>query len=269
MTRLASWLALTIGIALPCAAEAQTGPDQARARALFMEGGAYADAEEWEPALEAFEGSLALVERASTMVAIAGVLVRLERGRDALAMLDRLRESADPRRDAAHLRAGEELRPRAEEIAAQEALAAPTEPRPVVLPDVDVEPEPPSSHPSERDLLGELLYPIIVAGAGVVALVAMGVFIGLREGAIAERDALCPDAVCPDIAARDAANAHHADADTWTVATNVAWVSGAVLLTAGAVWGALVLALGGSSEETVVVPALGPSYAGAHLQGTF
>lgn len=270
MRRLAPCFCFLIGAALPSAVEAQTGEEQARARELFMEGRTHAAAEEWGLALVAFEGSLALVERASTMVSVAGVLVRLERGRDALAMLDRLRGIADPQRDRSHLRAAEELRPRAEEIAAEEA-AEPREPEPVLPPDVDVEPVPdtPRPSPSERDLVGELLGPIIVAAAGVLGLGAMGLFIGLREGALSERDALCPDAVCPDVATRVASMAHHADADTWTVATNIAWVSGAVLLTAGAAWGAVVLALGGSSEDVVVVPALGPSYAGAQLGGVF
>jgi len=75
--------------ALPASSLAQSG-DAARARALFMEGRRLAGEERWDAALDSFESSLALVERASTMVSIANVLVRLGRGRDALAMLDRL-----------------------------------------------------------------------------------------------------------------------------------------------------------------------------------
>lgn len=245
-------------------ASAQSG-EETRARELFMEGRAHGEAGEWNQALDSFEGSLELVERTSTMVSVANVLVRLGRGRDALAMLDRFDAIAHPRRDRRHIRAARDLRTRAEEIAANEPVA----PEPLPEPVVELDPEPAPEPAPPRDLVGELIVPIIVAGVGVLSFGAMGLFAALRDGAISERDELCPDQVCPDVAARDRAVGLHGDADTWTTATNVAWVSGAVLLAAGVTWGVLVLVLGEPSPDVALIPTLGPGHAGAVVVGRF
>jgi len=130
-----------------------------------------------------------------------------------------------------------------------------------------VAPPPAPAPPPERDVLGDLIGPIVVAGAGALAFGAMGIFIGLRGAALSERDRLCPAQACPDEGARQEALARHADADTFTVATNVAWIGGAALLAVGATWGALALALGGPSDDVALTPALDPTYAGVRLGG--
>lgn len=102
----------------PSLAGAQTAPataaDQAEARRLFDAGRAHADAERWPDAVTAFEGSRALLERASTLFNLASALVRVGRALDALETLDALERIADPHRDRALLAGAPDLRARAE-----------------------------------------------------------------------------------------------------------------------------------------------------------
>ncbi|MEZ4338353.1 MAG: hypothetical protein R3B82_17160 [Sandaracinaceae bacterium] len=114
------------------------------------------------------------------------------------------------------------------------------EPEPVAEPEPEPEPEP---APEERaaggsdDVLATVIPGAVVAGVGVIAFVASAVTFSLREDALSARDALCPDAVCPTVADREEALAQHADASTYTDATNALLVVGLVAVAGG---GALV-----------------------------
>ena len=89
--------------------------------------------------------------------------------------------------------------------------------------------------------------------AGGAALVVAGVFAALRADALAARDRACDAAGCDPIA-RD----HHDAYRDWTVATNVAWITGAAAVAAGGAW------LGASLVRRRAVPlaAVAPGYAG-------
>lgn len=246
---------------LPGVALAQSDADVEQARQLWAEGRDLAEQGEWEAALDRFERSAALVDRASTVVSIANAAVRLERPERAIEALDHLAEIADPEDDAQLLEAGAQLRAVAEE---QLAARPPPEPEPVLAPQPDPEPAP----AGEADVLGAVLGPSIVLGAGVIAFVIAGGLFAAREDAIARREELCPDMLCPSVAVAEQAEAHHASADELTTGTNAAIVIGSLAAAAGATWLVLVLALDeGGATEVAVRPLPGGGTLG--LEGTF
>lgn len=122
MRRLVAACALAVAFASASALAQPTAPQvpapspnvQRDARSLFEQGRAHAAAEHWVEALEAFQASLVLTERPSTLFNIAAALVRLGRAREALETLDRFDALADPRRDATLLVDAAELRRTAE-----------------------------------------------------------------------------------------------------------------------------------------------------------
>lgn len=268
----AALAALALVLAAPTAA-AQSRDDTAAARADWERGRALAGEGDWAGARDAFEASLARVERASTLISLATAEVHLGHGRAALAALDRLAEIAHPRRDRAHLRAAEQLRPRAEELAAAEAAAeaAPPpapEPEPVAPP--PPEPEPAAPEGANDDFLAALAPGLAIAGIGVLTFIGAAATFAVRQDALAARDARCPGAVCPTGADREAALAHHADAATLTDATNALLAVGLVAVAAGGALVAVGLAMGPSEAAPVsVAPVVGPSGAGLHVAGRF
>lgn len=93
----------TVLASLLLAAGARAQPRQSvdgpSARELFERGVGHAEAGEWEPALEDFRASLALVERPRTLFNVAVALDHLERGPECVAAIDALldHEDVDPR----------------------------------------------------------------------------------------------------------------------------------------------------------------------------
>ncbi len=81
----------------PAAAE---DPSAVRARELFQQGVGLSRAERWAEALAAFQQSLALVERPSTLLNIATALQRLGRSRECIAAVDRYLAVSDATADA-------------------------------------------------------------------------------------------------------------------------------------------------------------------------
>jgi hypothetical protein len=98
-----------------------------------------------------------------------------------------------------------------------------------------------------------LVGPAVTLAAGGAALVVAGVFAALRADALTARDGAC-DATGCDPVARD----HHDAYRGWTVATNVAWIAGAVTVAAGGAW------LGASlvRRRAVALATVAPGYAG-------
>ncbi len=91
--------------ALPVAAQEDASDATfARARELFVEGVELTRQDRWGEALVYFQRSLALVERPNTIFNVAGILVRLGRGREAVEHYERYLRAApadDPDRAAA------------------------------------------------------------------------------------------------------------------------------------------------------------------------
>ena len=107
-------------------------------------------------------------------------------------------------------------------------------------------PPPPPPPPSEATLalrrsLGWLTVqgrgraPWVVAGVGGAILGAGAVFFGLREAALADRDAACPNARC-NAAGVSAALGHHDRAGTFNTLTNVSIGLGVAAVVVGASW---------------------------------
>ncbi len=86
---------------------------------------------------------------------------------------------------------------------------------------------------------------IAVAIVGAGGLATSGITFAARQDAVASRDRSCDAAGC-DPAALD----HHARAQDFNLATNVAIVGGAIALGAGALIVTVAIATGGSSTET-------------------
>ncbi|MGE0791880.1 MAG: hypothetical protein AB7S26_39770 [Sandaracinaceae bacterium] len=252
-------LACASSIAIVVPAHAQRPPDERQARSLWAEGRALADDGDLEGALDRFERSFALVERASTALSIATVAVRLDRPERALAALDDLERIADPDRDAEHLEAGRRVRE-----AALAAIAArpPAEPEPTPEPEPGPPPEPVTA--SARDPWVPLIGPIALLGAGVATFIAAIATFVVRGDQLGQRDALCPQQICATEADRTRALALHADADTLNTATNVLDVVGAVLLAGGATWLVLELTLDRDEGDAQVALTLQPGGLGLH-----
>lgn len=81
----------------------------------------------------------------------------------------------------------------------------------------------------------------VLGGAGVVALLGAGVMIGLREGALGDARALCPEEGgalrCPNPAAETEAAGLRDDASTWTLGAAIAGGVGVAALVGAVVWG--------------------------------
>ncbi len=107
-------LAWVISVAAPALATAQTTAQSREARTLFEQGRALSTQEHWVDALDAFQRSRALVDRATTVFNIAAVLVRLGRSHDALAALDELAGMLEAPRDHALAEQAAALRAEAE-----------------------------------------------------------------------------------------------------------------------------------------------------------
>lgn len=89
--------ALSLAVALPAAAQ-----DVARARQLFEQGLASARASHWVEARDAFQESLEIAERPSTVLNLAGAQVQTGQLVDAAASYRRFLDIARTGRDAAH-----------------------------------------------------------------------------------------------------------------------------------------------------------------------
>lgn len=100
--------------------------------------------------------------------------------------------------------------------------------------------------------------PWVVMGVGAASLAAAGVFFLLRNDALDERDRLCgggtEDDPCTvrDVATRSLVVASEDRAETFNIATNVAWSVGAAAIAGGFTWW-LVARLRGSPEQTTTV----------------
>jgi hypothetical protein len=123
---------------------------------------------------------------------------------------------------------------------AQETLTVRLEPEPTgtgaAPPTLPPPPPPPGEHPPEvsaprRSWAG----PVAVLGVGALALGASGVFLLLRNGALAERDRQCDATGCPD-----EARGAHDRAASFNAVTNITLAAGVGGLALGALW--LVLA---------------------------
>lgn len=101
---------LLASLVVAAPARAQTAAETREARTLFEQGRALSTEERWIDALDAFQRSRALLERASTVFNLAAVLVRLGRTREALVALDDFDRLADPARDRAIIAQASELR---------------------------------------------------------------------------------------------------------------------------------------------------------------
>ncbi len=237
-----------LGAALACVAWLAASPraeaQREEARQLWLEGRALTEAGDYEAALDRFERSFDLVERASTALSVATLAVELGRGERALAALDDLERLADPTADAELLASGRTVRARAEALV-EAARPPPEDPSPPIAPPLE-EPAPRATDPEPSGGVEPFLGPIVL---GALAAVSLGLDIGAfvaREDRVAERDALCPNAFCPDDATADRARALHDDASTFTAMANVAGIAAGVLAAAAATW--LVIALTTSSE---------------------
>ncbi|MFO0649913.1 MAG: hypothetical protein U0326_27080 [Polyangiales bacterium] len=133
---------------------------------------------------------------------------------------------------------------------------------PVTVTPVTVTPVvgPPTTPASQGPGVG----PWIVMGAGVASLALSGVFFGLREGALSDRDARCTgaalrgdDCVVPAAQVQDAQSAQDA-AVGFTTAAYVTLGVGAAALAGGVLW----RVLGGRRTENVTVSA-SPTATGA------
>lgn len=237
---------------VPAAASAQSAAQTREARDLWREGRSLAEQGDWEAALDRFERSFALVERASTALSIATAAVQLERPERALSALDDLERVADPERDAEHLEAGVLVRQHAEEQIATRPPPEPVEPVEPIDPVTPVEAGPPPED-EPGDSFGPFIGPTAVGGAALITFaVAIGTFVA-RQDALSERDALCPSQLCPDEAARQAALDRHADAETFNTATNATVIAGAILAAGAATWLVLAITLDGGGDDDAQV----------------
>lgn len=94
-------LGLTLGALAPTTARAQTRAELAEARELFTQGLAAAREAQWVEARDYFERSLAITERASTLLNLASALAETGSLRDAARRYERFLEIARGR-DARH-----------------------------------------------------------------------------------------------------------------------------------------------------------------------
>jgi hypothetical protein len=81
----------------------------------------------------------------------------------------------------------------------------------------------------------------VLGGGGVVALLGAGVMLGLRESALGDARALCPEEGgalrCPNAAAETEAAGLRDDASTWTLGAAIAGGVGVAALVGAVVWG--------------------------------
>jgi hypothetical protein len=100
-------------------------------------------------------------------------------------------------------------------------------------------------------------------GVGAASLAAAGVFFLLRNGALDERDRLCgggtEDDPCTvrDVATRSLVVASEDRAETFNVATNVAWSVGAAAIAGGFTWWLVARRRGSREQATTVLLAPG------------
>lgn len=97
-----SLLALTLVLCAASPASAQDAADVARARQLFQSGLEEARGQRWDAARDAFAESLALAERPSTLLNLAGAQVQTGQLVEGAASYRRFLELATDGRDAAH-----------------------------------------------------------------------------------------------------------------------------------------------------------------------
>lgn len=104
------WLSVLVVLSQAGGVAAQASEPEARARDLFDEGLAFAQADRWPEALAAFRRSATLVPRASTSYNIANALYRLDRPVEALSELDDYDRMPEVQLDGRAQRRGDELR---------------------------------------------------------------------------------------------------------------------------------------------------------------
>jgi hypothetical protein len=188
---IARQLAFGAALALLAADPARAQPDEALARDLFQEGVALAKEERWESALEKFEESVSLVERASTVFNIGTTLVRLNRHKAAIESFERFLELTDLPEQK---RAAEDLIARSREsLASIELTIAPPGARLAI--DGEVLPSNGPVHEVELDP-GERTFEVSAEGFGSIRET-----IALAPGArVVKSFALEPISAPPDVA---------------------------------------------------------------------
>ncbi len=195
------WTAVLASFPMPALADALE-----EARELFDAGVAASGDERWAEARDYFESSLALAEKAATLLNLAVAEVKLGRGRDALRTLDRFDRMADPAQHPAMIERSRVLR----KLAAQAAVTEPepplpraeASPTPSVTATSEVAPEPPRHQsanepttaptPPLSSSLGGPRLLLSLGGALAAGAVGSGVWWRARTQAIDRCDARVP-----------------------------------------------------------------------------
>lgn len=232
----------------------------------YLEAGvAAASAQRFAEAAASFEQAFALLGDIEISYNVGAMRERAGDVAGALRAYERFLAAAPPASVAPGLRAHvEDLR------ATVNTVTVPVPQAHAVTPLVEVLPtEPPTTIPGAPHSLSRApsrVGPIVLLGTGGAALLAAGVFAGLRSSALSACE-VSPNgdvARCPTAEARDTASA----APTWALGANLAAGVGVAALAAGALWWALTPAHseGPPPPPTVTVSA-GPS--GVVVAGRF